>query len=397
MERNKRIYKLNMKSLLNYFLESKEDGKYLDLPKKMYKPVFGPYQPKDYKAKAKQDWKEYQASVIKINTENFEILIDKLKKAIQSKQGHNNFILNAENCKFTNFYGKDENGNKDFFSQVEWAAKTARVALESDDLKINFLRTRQKEKTNSWDKDEMLYWTTPEGFTLSIYDALSIIAQAYNIDIPEFNEDLNLLAMASVQSRLDNWTQYTPHSRPISDEKWSKQRQKFEDEYAKDAKKLKKAREAFAKSDLCKDILNILDIVEDDLKAADEKYKKYEVEYKEKLQKDKEAKELADAIEDVKDKVNAALEKEFYRLGSISWGIDKLYNLAGQAYLESDKKDPTIKVVSSNVGSWLSGMHKTVEFEIIGANDKSYGIVKLQDKGLDDDNGRPVPGFGPWD
>ena len=386
-----------MKSLLNYFLESKEDGKYLDLPKKMYKPVFGPYQPKDYKAKAKQDWKEYQASVIKINTENFEILIDKLKKAIQSKQGHNNFILNAENCKFTSFYGKDENGNKDFFDEVEYAAKTARVALESDNLEINFLRTRQKEKVNSWDKDTMMYWTTPQGFTLSIYKMLSIIAQAYNVDIPKFDTELNLLSMASVDARLDDWAQITPHYKPISDEKWSKQRQKFKEEYAKDAKKVKKAREAFAKSDLCKDIINILDIVEDDLKAADEKYKKYEVEYKEKLQKDKEAKELAEAIEKIKDDVQKVLEKEFYSLGSISWGVDKLYTLAGQAYLESDKKDPEIKVISSNTGSWLSGMHKTVEFEIIGANEKSYGKVKLQDKGLDDDNGRPVDGFGPWD
>ena len=387
-----------MKSLLNYFLESKEDGKYLDLPKKMYKPVFGClYGPKDYKAKVKQDWKEYQASVIKINTENFEILIDKLKKAIQSKQGHNNFILNAENCKFTSFYGKDENGNKDFFDEVEYAAKTARVALESDNLEINFLRTRQKEKVNSWDKDTMMYWTTPQGFTLSIYKMLSIIAQAYNVDIPKFDTELNLLSMASVDARLDDWSQNTPHYKPISDEKWSKQRQKFKEEYAKDAKKVKKAREAFAKSDLCKDIINILDIVEDDLKAADEKYKNYAQEYKEKIQKDQAAKELADAIEEIKDKVNSVLEKEFHSLGSISWGVDKLYTLVGQAYLESDKKDPEIKVISSNTGSWLSGMHKTVEFEIIGANEKSYGKVKLQDKGLDDDNGRPVNGFGPWD
>ena len=386
-----------MKKLLEYFLESKEDGKYLDLPKKMYKPVFVPHQSKDYKAKAKQDWKEYQASVIKINTENFEILIDKLKKAIQSKQGHNNFILNAENCKFTSFYGKDENGNKDFFDEVEYATKTARVALESDNLEINFLRTRQKEKTNSWDKDTMMYWTTPQGFTLSIYKMLSIIAQAYNVDIPKFDTELNLLSMASVDARLDDWSQNTPHYKPISDEKWSKQRQKFKEEYAKDAKKVKKAREAFAKSDLCKDIINILDIVEDDLKAADEKYKNYAQEYKEKIQKDQAAKELADAIEEIKDKVNAALEKEFHSLGSISWGVDKLYTLAGQAYLESDKKDPEIKVISSNTGSWLSGMHKTVEFEIIGANEKSYGKIKLQDKGLDDDNGHPVNGFGPWD
>ena len=385
-----------MKHLYEFLVESKEDGKYLDLPQKMYKPSFWPGASKESKAKAKAEYKAYTESVIKINSENFEILIDKLKKAMESKKGHNNFILNAQNCKFT-FWPNEKDKDKDFFDNVELAAKAARMALESDDLNMNFLRTRQPEKRNSWDKDTYMFWTNPQGFTLSLYSYISVIAQAYNIDIPKFDNDLNLLAIASADTRLDNWSTGTPHSRPISDEKWYKQRKKFEEEYAKDAKKLKKVREQFAKSDLCKDIINILDIVEDDLKEADGKYKKFEEEYKEKIQKDKEAKELADAIEEIKDLVNDVLKKEFSRIKSISWGVNNLYAMAGKAYLESDKKDPTIKVLSSHTGSWLSGMHTTVEFEVIGANEKSYGTIKLQDQGLNDDDGKPVDGFGAWD
>ena len=49
------------------------------------------------------------------------------------------------------------------------------------------------------------------------------------------------------------------------------------------------------------------------------------------------------------------------------------------------------------VREWLTGMHTTCEFEVIGANGTSYGKVKLEDKGLDGDDGRPVDGFGAWD
>ena len=58
---------------------------------------------------------------------------------------------------------------------------------------------------------------------------------------------------------------------------------------------------------------------------------------------------------------------------------------------------PEIKELSNKIGSWLSGMHTTCEFEVIGANGTSYGKVKLQDKGLDGDDGKPVNGFGAYD
>ena len=81
--------------------------------------------PKSTKDEMKNKYKEYEESVIKINTENFEILVDKLKTAMTSKKGHNNFILNAQNCTFDNFYGKDENGNK--ISEYEYTITFGKV------------------------------------------------------------------------------------------------------------------------------------------------------------------------------------------------------------------------------------------------------------------------------
>lgn len=389
-----------MKSLSTYFLESKEDGKYLDLPQSMNKPFFYPGISKAEKDNTKKRWKEYEESVIKINTENFEILIDKLKTAMASKKGHNNFILNAQNCTFDNFYGKDENGNKDFFDFVEKAAKEARIALETDDIKAaSFTKARQPEKRNSWDKDVTLFWSESTGFTFSIYLALSVIAQAYNIDIPKFNEKFNILKTDTVYSKYQEMWDNT--SKPSNDdrreEKSKKVYKKAEAEYEKDSIKIKKAREAFKKSDLYKDIVSILDKVEDDLEATEQNYKKWEKIFAEKIKKDEDAKKLADAIEKIKDDVQKVLKKSFGSYSSISWGVDNLYKLAAKAYLESDNKMPEIKELSNTIGSWLSGMHKTCEFEVIGANGTSYGKVKLQDKGLDGDDGKPVDGFGAWD
>ena len=389
-----------MKHLINFLFESKEDGKYLDLPQSMSKPFFYPGIPKDVKDEMKNKYKEYEESVIKINTENFEILVDKLKTAMASKKGHNNFILNAQNCTFDNFYGKDENGNKDFFDLVEKATKEARIALETDDINAaTFIKTRQPEKRNSWDNDQKLFWWNSKGYTFSIYQALCVIAQAYNIDIPKFNEKFNIWATDSIDSKYDQMWNSISHSR--NDEAREKQSHrtwdKAEKEYEKDSVKIKKAREAFKKSGLFKEINAILDKVEDDLQAADQNYKTWAKTIEAKIKKDEEAKKVADAIEKVKDTVQDALDKSFGSHARISWGVDNLYKLAAKAYLESDNKMPEIKELSNTIGSWLSGMHKTCEFEIIGANGTSYGKVKLQDKGLDDDDGKPVDGFGAYD
>ena len=389
-----------MKHLTSFLLESREDGKYLDLPQSMNKPFFYPGISKDQRAEMKNKYKEYEESVIKINTENFEILVDKLKTAMTSKKGHNNFILNAQNCTFDNFYGKDENGNKDFFDFVEKATKEARIALETDDIKAaSFTKARQSEKRHSWDKDVTLFWYDSTGFTFSIYLALSVIAQAYNVNIPKFNDKFNILKTNSVNSKYQEMWEQISYSRneEAMNRKSHKVMQKAEAEYEKDAKKIKKMREAFKKSDLYKDIISILDRVEDDLEATEQNYQKWEKIIAEKIKKDEEAKKLSDAIKEIKDDVQKVLEKSFGSYSHISWGVDNLYKLAAKAYLESDNKMPEIKELSRNTGSWLSGMHTTCEFEIIGADGTSYGKIKLQDKGLDGDDGKPVDGFGAWD
>lgn len=387
-----KIVKFNLNKRNYNILESKEDGKYLDLPARMNKPVSwsGPIS-----KEAKQKWKEYQNSIIKINSENLEILVDKLKNAMLSKKGHNNFILNAHNSKFTSFYNKPDE-DEDFFEQIERAVKEARIALETEDIDTSKILSTRQNKVNSWDKDKTLFWWDSSGFTLSIYKALSIIAQAYNIDIPKFDEEYNIFKTISVDTRFDNWYNGTHSSRPTDkqrDRAWEKARTGYE----KDSKKLIKAREKFKKTDLYNDIIEILDIVEDDLITVESNYKNWKQEFNEINKKNEYARKLKNAIEEVTPLVNDVLKKEFYSERSLSWGVETLYKLAGTAYIESNNEFPEIKVLSSRTGSWLSGMHRTVEFEIIGADGNSYGTVTLQDKGLNDDDGNPVPGFGPWD
>ena len=233
----RRLYESIMKDISKIIKinlnESKEDGKYIDLPNKIRKPYFTPWDSKENKAEGKKKWKEYQDSVIKINTENFEILVDKLKNAMLSKKGHNNFILNAQTSKFDNFYGGDNNGNKDFFEFVEEAVKHAHIALETEDIDASKILSTRQNKVNSWEKDKTLFWWDSKGFTFSIYKSLSTIAQAYNIDIPKFDEDFNIFKTISANTRFDDWNNGT-HSRRPTDEQRSKAWKKAETDYEKD-------------------------------------------------------------------------------------------------------------------------------------------------------------------
>ena len=54
-----------MKDIVTFLNEARADGKFLDLPKKMYKPehLSAKYMGAEYVKKAKEDWKEYQKSV----------------------------------------------------------------------------------------------------------------------------------------------------------------------------------------------------------------------------------------------------------------------------------------------------------------------------------------------
>lgn len=385
-----------MKSLVQFLIESREDGKYVDLPKKQYKPehLSVKYQGADYVKKAKESWKEYQKSVIDINAENFDILIDKLLDAIKSSQGQDNFIRNKENSKFASFYYDKETGERDFFDEVEMATRKCRAALETDDVQMDkILKTRQAPKRNSWDKDQTIFYGG-HNWSQSIYAGLCMIAQVYNVDIPKFDEEFNPLKTLSVDDRMQDWIE--KKFTKTSDEQWAKRKEKEREAYDKDVEKLKKVREAFKKSETYKKLMQILDTVEANLKKADDKFKSWAEVFGKMSDDKKAAEELKKAIEAVKDTVNDALADAFTHPEDISWGTAKFATATGQAYLKTGKQ-PEIKRLSRKTGSWLSGMHVTCEFEVIASDGTSFGKYTFQDRGLDGPDGRPVAGFGPMD
>ncbi len=386
----------NFKSLTEYIEESRADGKYVDLPKKQYKPIHlsAKYQGAEYVKKAKEAWKEYQKSVIDINTENFEILIDKLLSAMKSEEGHDNLIRNAENSKFSSYYYNKETGERDFFDDVEMASRKCRAALETDEIEMSkILKTRQREKRNSWDGPDTIFYGG-HNWSQSIYKGLCLIAQVYNVDIPKFEEDFNPLKTASVDDRMQEWVEQK--FTRTSDEQWAKHKAKEAETYKKDVEKLKKVRAAFKKSDTYKKLMEILDQVDKDLKHADEKFKSWDEIFNKQMDDKKHAEDLKKAIEEIKDDVNNVLADSFSHPEDISWGVNKLYVAAAEAYLKTGKH-PEIKRLSRDTGSWLSGMHVTCKFEVIASDDTSYGVFTFQDHGLDGPDGRPVSGFGPYD
>lgn len=385
-----------MKDIVTFLNEARADGKFLDLPKKMYKPehLSAKYMGAEYVKKAKEDWKEYQKSVIAINTENFEILVDKLYDAMKSSQGQDNFIRNAQNSKFASYYYDKETGEKDFFDDVELASRKCRLALTTDDIELNkIIKTRQPKNKNSWDGPSKVFWGGT-AWSQSIYSGLCLIAQVYNIDIPKFDNDFNPLMTQSIDDRMQNWIEHKWTK--TSDEQWAKRKEKEKEAFEKDVEKLKKAREAFKKSDIYDKLIEILDMVDANLKKADSEFKTWKELYDKQMADNKHAAELKKAIEEIKDDVNKALEDSFSHPEDISWGTAKFYAAAGEAYLATGKH-PEIKRLSRNTGSWLSGMHTTCEFEVIASDGTSFGKFRFQDRGLDGPDGRPVAGFGPYD
>ena len=120
-----------MKTLKEYFLESREDGKYLDLPPYMSEPWLYPHMPEEDRIKRKSEYKAYKDSIKKVNAENLEILLDKFLEAIETRECKNNFMLNSSNCKL-NVYLNNGEKYADLFDSIESHVAVARVALESD-------------------------------------------------------------------------------------------------------------------------------------------------------------------------------------------------------------------------------------------------------------------------
>jgi cysteinyl-tRNA synthetase len=142
--------------------------------------------------------------------------------------------------------------------------------------------------------------------------------------------------------------------------------------------------------------MQILDIVEGNLKKADDKFKSWDEVFGKMSADKKAAEELKKAIEAVKDTVNKALADAFTHPEDISWGTAKFAAAAGQAYLKTGEQ-PEIKRLSRKTGSWLSGMHVTCEFEVLASDGTSFGKFTFQDRGLDGPDGHPVAGFRPMD
>ena len=372
-----------MKTLLQYCLESKEDGKYLDLPPYMYKPWMSPWEDKETKDRKKSAYKEYKESVKKIDVENLEILVDKFLKVIESREGKNNFLLNSTNSKFNVYLSKDK-AFEDCFDNIEKYVVMTRTSLESDEINPSNLGKRTRE-------DELIlkYWDNEDQFSKSLYDLLSYLARAYNIDIPKFGNEFSDLFTQSSITRLDILR--SDSGRAWSDETYRKKREKVTADFEKDKEKVKKARDKFRQTDLYKNIIKILDTVEDDLKAADEKYTKFEERFKAERAASKRNKEIADAIEEVADKVNDIIKKEFASPDDVSFYVNKLYKAVAAAYLDSDKQFPDIEVGNKSTSSWLAGMRHKATFTVIGKNGKDYGSITMEDRGISGD------GFGPWD
>ena len=385
-----------MKSFKEYFLESKEDGKYLDLPKYMSEPWLSPYTPKEEKARIKSEYKAYKESVKKIDEENFEILIDKFLKFIESREGKNNFLLNSSNSKFNVYLNKDKGEEyKDYFDEIEEYVAMARVVLESDKMNLSALgdKTRKKD-ASAWDKDRnklLRFWDGERQFSVSLYNLLAHLAQAYNIDIPKFKNEFADLFTPSHQERLDHMRERSG-GRMWSDATYYKKSDKAYAEFEKDAEKVKKARAKFKDTETYKNIMKILDTVEDDLKAADENYTKFEERFKSERAASKKNKEIADAIVEVTDKVNDIVAKEFHNPDEVSFYINRLYQAVAIAYLESDKQFPDIEVSNKSTSSWLAGLRHKATFTVKGKNGKDYGSITMEDKGLPSGDG-----FGPWD
>ena len=385
------IHILRINDFINESYTSKDN--YFELPKKVRKYSKQPWDSEEVVKKAKEEYKEYVKTAQKINGDNLEILVAKLKEAITNAKGNKAFKLRAEDCKFASIYFKD--GEYDFFDDVDTAVKMVRLSLEPEDMSSkDFKRTRKNDFNNEYPK--LGSWSEKSAYAINLYSYLQTIADAYNVDMPRFDEDLNLLSTKSVEHRIDDWNQdrYSRPHRKMSDEAYLKMVKKLEAGYEKDAAKVKKAREEFRKTQLYKDLNEILDIVESDLKAADNNYVLWLDIMKERSKKNDYDKQVLNAMDIVKDYVQTEIDKEFG--GSKAYGGTNLLKLAAVAYVEDDGM-PTVNVKSSRTGSWLAGMHHYVTFEVIGKSGKSFGEIEMEDRGLDGDDGRPVDGFGPLD
>lgn len=369
-----------------FVAESIEDGKYLDYPEIKNEPYSRPGLSKEIVKQAKEEYKEYLKTIQKINGDNLEILASNLKKAIVSAAGNKAFKLHAEDCKFASFYFKS-NEPHDFFTVVEQAVKGARLALETEDV-IDVNKIQQTRPSSDGQIHPISFKESK--FLMNLYWCLGVIAQAYNVEFPKFDSRADLMTAKSHWDFEQEWYNASHRNRKMTDATADKIRAKYE----KGLDVAKKARETFKKTKVYNNIVEILDLVERDVKAADNNYVMWNVELEMHAKRNEEARKLKEAMDIVYDEVKNAMYKEY--LSTIPRGAVGLQKLAAAAYMETGEM-PNIIVKDSRTTSWLAGMHHKVVWEVVGKNGVSYGTIETEDNGLDGDDGRPVPGFGPND
>jgi spore coat polysaccharide biosynthesis protein SpsF (cytidylyltransferase family) len=370
-----------------FVAESIEDGKYLDYPERKTEPYSRPGLSKEIVKQAKEEYKEYLKTIQKINGDNLEILASNLKKAIVSAAGNKAFKLHAEDCKFASFYFKS-NEPHDFFTVVEQAVKGARLALETEDV-IDVNKIQQTRPSSDGQIHPISFKESK--FLMNLYWCLGVIAQAYNVEFPKFDSRADLMTAKSYAEFQDEWYSGPRGARrKMTDATADKLRAKYE----KGLDIAKKAREAFKKTKVYNDITDVLDLVERDVKSADNNYIMWNVELEMQAKRNEEAQKLKEAMDVVSDAVKDAIYKEYD--STVPRGAIGLQKLAAAAYMETGEM-PNIIVKDSHTTSWLAGMHHKVVWEVVGKNGTSYGTIETEDNGLDGDDGRPAPGFGPYD
>ena len=412
-----------MRSVLEYINESIEDGKYLDLPTKMYKPMFGPgtnpkpkqerrmpgprgskstyrYSDEEYasmlkrweesnakqkaiKKNAEEQWKKHIELNRKIDEENFEILVNKMYDLIENKGRRENFIKTSVN------------------QIIERIKNTAPDMLKERSFKemqliraVNSLR-----KSIQLDNESTIRGS---GFSLdsyeeNIYDALYHWGSVYGIELPRWSserEAKNSLFSVTVSTLMDEYMQSGKAPAKMSDEKYSEKYKKFADQVAKDKTKVAKFRAAWAKTEQYKKLLKIADMIEDDVETIEKTVDRAYTRFDELNGKNKAyAKAKAEVVDIAKDEIEKVFKNTSHAVSC--WGkslIDILVmiKLSGQ-------DDPEIEVIDSKTSGWMSGMRHSCKFKVTDSEGNEYVTGRYEDRGFDSFERSNGDGFGAWD
>lgn len=414
-----------MRNLLEIIKESIEDGKYVDLPDKMYKPSKYQFQTKskpkqersergpggkkftfkypdaqyakmladweDHNAKAKakkkeaeDEWKKHVELVKKVDAENFEILIDKMLKLMEDKDRRDDFIKRQVSQILETIKTRKERGYKD-----DGKPYNEKNLLGS----VNSFRKAIALDNDSHIKGNDVYGL--DSFEEDIYINLYRWGSLYQIDVPNFSRKRDFksdLFTSTVHELMDEWRE--GEMRSISDERYSKQYEKFKAQLEKDKAKVAKFRAAWGKTEQHKKLLQIADMIEDDVEKIEKIIDRTYTRYDELNGKDKAFRKAQDEVRDRADKEIEKVFKETKHAvtcyGKSLMDILVAIKLAG-------KDDPEIEVIDKGTSSWMSGMRHSCKFKVTDSDGNEYTTGKYEDRGFDSFERTAGDGFGPWD